>query len=224
MEIYFGQKISNERAHPKMFYFLSMVAITLGLLGLQELSSEVLTTKFLRVNGSYVQGVFYFFGLASILLSIKSFIKTLLLIFLSGKAYNFRLVISLLGIYFKVGNESLLLITSKLYLTILYLALGLSHFVTIFVLYMALPHSELLGQSVLIASLLTLMEHNPFAKSSDFSVYFRMLYNDDGLNQLINYFKERDLFKLINLDLSKKKSPSSGWLWNAEFNLVLCPV
>lgn len=196
IEIFFGQRISNDKTHPFLFYFLSMAMIVLALLGLQNIPSDFFGTKFFRINGSYALGVLYFIGLSSILLSLKSFFKAIMLLFLTGRVYNFRLVLNLFGIHFKVGNESLFLLFNKLYLTIFHLSLALSHFVFVSILYWLTPDLPLLSQSLFIALVLTLIDLNPFTES-EFSLYFKALCEDDGLNQLTAYIPNKNLLSVL---------------------------
>jgi CRP-like cAMP-binding protein len=209
-EIYFGQRISNEETHPLVFYLISMTTIALAILGMQSMDSEFLNVKFLRVEGSYALGVLYVFGLSSILLSAKSLLKTLLLLFLAGKAYNFRLVFSLLGSYLKVGNESLFLVTNRLYLTIFHGSLILCYFSFIYGIHLLAPNSEFFDQSVFIAAVLALIELNPFYGESEISLYFKALWDDDGLNQVTHYYRDKNIFSLLHDEIYL--SPQNGAL------------
>ncbi len=197
-EIYFGQRISNEETHPLAFYFISMATIVLSIFGMQNINSEFLNVRFLRVEGSYALGVLYVFGLSSILLSAKSLLKTLLLLFLAGKAYNFRLAMGLFGVYFKVGNESLFLVSNRLYLTIFHGSLILCYFSFIYVLHLLVPNSEFFDQSVFVAVVLALIELNPFYGESEISLYFKALRDDDGLNQVTHYYRDKNIFSLLH--------------------------
>lgn len=197
IEVFFGQRITNDKTHPLIFYFLSMSLIVLALLGLQSIPRDLLTTKFLRINGSYALGILYFVGLSSILLSLKSFIKAIMLLFITGRVYNFRLAVNLFGIHFKVGNESLFLLLNKLYLTIFHLSLTLSHFVGVSVLYWLSPNLPLYDQSLYIAMILTLIDLNPFSES-EFSLFFKALCEDDGLNRLTAYIPNKNLLSVLS--------------------------
>lgn len=197
-EIYFGQRISNEETHPIAFYFISIAMIVLSAFGIQNIDSEFLNVRFLRVEGSYALGVLYAFGLSSLLISAKSLFKTLLLLFLAGRVYNFRLAIGLLGVYFKVGNESLFLVSNRLYLTIFHGSLILCYFSFIYGLQLLAPNSDFLNQSVFIAVVLTLIELNPFYGESEISLYFKALRDDDGLNQVTHYYRDKNIFSLLH--------------------------
>ncbi len=201
-EIYFGQRISNEETHPLAFYLISMATIVLSIFGMQSMNSELLNVKFLRVEGSYTLGVLYVFGLSSILLSAKSLLKTLLLLFLAGKAYNFRLVLGLLGAYLKVGSESLFLVPNRLYLTIFHGSLIMCYFSFVYGLNLLAPSSEFFDQSVFVAVVLALIELNPFYGESEISLYFKALRDDDGLNQVTHYYRDKNIFSLLHDEIS----------------------
>ncbi|MBK9038107.1 MAG: hypothetical protein IPL83_02915 [Bdellovibrionales bacterium] len=164
----------------------------------------------MRVEGSYALGVLYVFGLSSILLSAKALLKTLLLLFLAGKAYNFRLVMGLLGVYFKVGNESLFLVSNRLYLTIFHGSLILCYFSFIYGLHLLAPNSEFFDQAVFVSVILALIELNPFYGESEISLYFKALRDDDGLNQVTHYYRDKNIFSLLHDEIYL--NPQNGTL------------
>lgn len=200
IEIFFGRSIALKRPLGWLFYIVMTALIAFGVLGVLDLHPDSFSIKFLRINGSYLNGLFAVFILSSAFLTIKTVMKSLLLLGLTGRVFNLSLCISLFGVYFQVGNESQFLVSNKFRFSIMHLALVCSHMATAFFLNLIIPQSDLAGHLPLIAILLTLKNLNPFSCDRDTLFYFVSLSIKSDLNLLNNYFRNKNL-NLFNIDL-----------------------
>lgn len=196
-EFSIGRRIFNKKDQPILFYILAMLSITIALFSLQRLNKESLSMIFLSINTSFLQGLFFLMIGTSILLSIKNIYKCLLLLLLTGRAYNFSFVFNGFSFYFKVQTDSLFLINNRFYLTLFHLATSLCYFPFVSAVYAFFPQLLYQNEAYSLATLLFLFSINPF-QESEVSHLLRIYFNDDTLNKISSYMPHKSLFALIN--------------------------
>ncbi len=197
LELSIGRRIVNDRERPLGFYTVSMLILIFSILSFQFFSPQWLSLSFLSVNGSYWRGLIYLFVAASILLSIKGLLKCLLLLLLTGRAYNFGFVFNWFAAYFRVRSDSLFLVNNRLYLTLFHATMALVYFPIVAFGYYLFPHIPAHGSAYSLALFLFLLELTPY-QESEFNDLFRSYFEDDTVNKLSNYFKPRPLFSLVH--------------------------
>ena len=216
-EISIGKRIFSEKERPLLFYICSMVTVVLSILSFQHFSKNWLSLDFLKIENSYATGIAFLFIFSSLLLSIKNFFKCLLLLFLTGRAYNFNLVFNGFALYFRVKSDSLFLVSQRLYIFLFYMASLLCYFPIISALYFFFPSIPYYNQVMSLGLLLLLIELNPFQESE--STYFiKTMFNDDTLNKLSRYQKEKSLISLI--DPNERRRDYGLFLVFAQFVLL----
>lgn len=196
-EMSISNRIFNESEKPHAFYLFSMIAIVGAILSLQHADHDWLSFHFLKTGGSYWSGILYVFFTSSILLTAKNLFKCLLLLFLTGRAYNFSLVFNGFALYFRVKSDSLFLVNDRLYLFLFHLAtltcffplIGSAHF-----FFPDLPH---LKETMSLAFLLFLFDLNPFQESESQSI-LKSVFNDDTVNKLAKYLKGKSLLSILH--------------------------
>lgn len=196
-ELNIGRRIFNEKDRPLLFYFLAMFVSITALFSLQNITKESFSLNFLNVNSSFIDGLFFLVVGSSVLLSLKNFYKCLLLIFLTGRAYNFALAFNGFSFYFRVRNDSLFLVSNRFYLTLFYVATSLCYFSFVGLLYFLFPHLPYQNEVLSLAMLLFLFSINPF-QESEASHLLRTYFNDDTLNKISSYLPHKSLIALIN--------------------------
>jgi CRP-like cAMP-binding protein len=196
-EFNIGKRIFNETDRPVVFYFCSMLAIVAAAFSLQDLKGSAFSFPFFHINGSFWQGLLFLFVTSSILLSCKNVFKSLLLIFLTGRAYNFAFAFNGFSLYFRVRSDSLFLISNRFYLTLFHLAASLCFFPIVSAIYLLMPQLPHFNEMQSVAVLLFLFSINPF-QESEASHWLRSLFNDDTLNKMSNYLPHRSLLSLVN--------------------------
>jgi CRP-like cAMP-binding protein len=151
-----------------------------------------------KINGSYLKGVIFTLIATSALLSLKNIYKCLLLILLTGRAYNFSLSFNGLAFYFRVKSDSLFLVNNRFFLTLFHLAVAVSSFPIAQLLVSLLPEGSQFAQPLITLSLyIFIFALNPF-QESEASNMLRSLFNDDTLTKVSNYLPHRSLLSLIN--------------------------
>ena len=196
-QVFLGKRIFNDRISPGLFYLVSMATIVLAILALGEISFDSLSLKLLHVDDSFVRSLVLFVVSGSILMSLKNFLKLFLLLFLTGRAYNFSLAFNGAFFYFRTGSESLFLISNKLYVTIFHLSVALSYFVFSAVFYWLFPDAPYKEVLFMISAVLAIVDLDPF-RPSELSQFFRALYEDENLVRLTAYLKTRSFLSLIS--------------------------
>ena len=192
-----GRRIFNEQNFPGLFYVFSMATIIAAILSFQFANSQWLNLSFLRIDGSYVRGLLFSFFMASLLLSMKCFLKCLLLIFLTGRAYNFTFTFSGFAAYFSVKSDSLFLVSNRLYIVLFHLAVTLCYFPLLGATYFFFPNLPHMNESMGLCFVLFLFELDPF-RESEISYLFRSFFNDDTLNKLSSYLREKPLLSMLH--------------------------
>lgn len=195
-ELPIGKRIFNEKARPKLFYFTAMLVLLTAILSLQRVDSTWLDFRFLSIENSYARGLLFLFLATSVLLSIKSFYKCLLLIFLTGRAYNFSLVFNGFSLYFRVKSDSLFLVNNKLFLALFYFSVTLCYFPIVLAADFFFPNWPHANEALGIAFLLFLLELNPF-QDSESNYFIKTLFNDDTLSKTSSYFKNKSLLSIL---------------------------
>jgi CRP-like cAMP-binding protein len=121
----------------------------------------------------------------------------LLLLFLTGRAYNFNLVFGPYAIYFKVKSDSLFLVSNRLYLFLFHAAVNLSVFPIIATAYFFLPNLPYMNEALSLSLLLFLFELNPF-QESEVSHLVRSMFNDDTIEKMSLYMQQKPLLSLLH--------------------------
>ncbi len=196
-ELSIGQRIFNEKDRPLLFYIFSMFSILTAILTINSFEWEWLILSFIYLDDSFITGGLFLFCGASILLSLKNFFKCFLLLFLTGRAYNFRICYSGIALYFRVKSDSLFLISNKLFLTLFHLAVVLSYFPIIGAMSFLFPEFPYYSQAMSLAVVLLLMDLNPF-QESELAFLLKSFFNDDTISRISNFMKERPLLSLIH--------------------------
>jgi CRP-like cAMP-binding protein len=195
-EISIGKRIFNESEKPLAFYVLSMIAIVSAILSLQHCNLKWLSLYFLHNNNSFLSGLIFVAFTSSVLLSAKNFFKGMLLIFLTGRAYNFGLVFNGFSFYFRVKSDSLFLVSNRLYLTLFHLAVTFCYFPIVAAVYFFFPNMPYMNDTFSLAFLLFLFDLNPY-QDSEGSYLMRSFFNDDTINKVSNYMKHKSLLSLV---------------------------
>ncbi|OFZ12520.1 MAG: hypothetical protein A2Z20_11440 [Bdellovibrionales bacterium RBG_16_40_8] len=196
-EIEVGKRIFSGEPRLLHFYFTSMITILTAILSFQMIESSAVTLKFFNLSNSFVQGLFFLFITSSILLTIKNLFQCLLLLYLTGRAYNFSFVFTGYAFYFRVKSDSLFLVSDRLYLFLYYLATSLCYFPIVACAFFFFPNLPYLNESMSLALLLCLFDLNPFQNSKT-SYLLRSLLNDDTVNRVSAYLKDRPLLQLVH--------------------------
>ncbi len=203
---YLGRRVINDAEHLFAFYSLSMLICIGAILSFQDFSKQWLTLEFLRVNASYLWGLGFLFVGSSILFSAKNILKCVLLLFLTGRAYNFGITFNGFACYFRVNSDSLFLITNRLFIFVFHIATTLCYFPLVSLFYFMFPAMPFQMEAYSLAVILALLEINPF-QESEITQFFKSIFNDDTLNKISNYMPNRPLIAVVNpFDRSRQQS------------------
>lgn len=220
-----GRRIFNDQQHPSLFYGLAMLIILTSIFSLQNLNWSWAQMEFFRIDGSYFFGLVFFSVTASFLLSFKNIFKTLLQVFLTGRAYNFGLSFNGYAVHFNVTSDALFLIESKLYLALFHLACFASPLPIAGALAFMWPDFPLLPELFQIVAFVMLLEANPF-EDNDFNQFFKAAFPDDTFRRIATLVRQKPFISVLE---TSGKDQNSGLasafhhyslLWMAAFTGV----
>jgi CRP-like cAMP-binding protein len=183
-EVNIGNRIFNESEHPILFYLLAVGCIFSVILGLGFTSASWKSIFPFDAHKNYFSAMLTIWFGASILLSLKNFFKMILLLFLTGRAYNFTFAFNGFAAYFRVKSDSLFLISDRLFLTLFHAANVLCPVLVAQLFTYFFPSSPLTGSLQSLSVWLVLLEFSPF-QESEMTSYFRMILTDDVVNRLL---------------------------------------
>lgn len=195
--MYLGKRITNDETYPNVFYFLSLAILALSFFAFKDFDIVDYKSNFLKLDGSYFNVLVFFFIFNSLMLSAKNILKCILLIFLTGRAYNFRLVFNGFAFYFKVASDSLFLISNKLYLSLLHLSVSFSYFFFTYCIYLIAPNFPNYDLILAGSFLLLLVDLNPF-QESEFNSFFKSIFQDESVFRLAHYYKSPSLLNTLS--------------------------
>lgn len=216
-ELPVGNRIFREVTRPTLFYAIAMLTILSAILSFQLVQKSWFSLAFLNISDSYLIGLAYIFLTSSVLLSLKNLFKCLLLILLTGRAYNFSFVFNGFAFYFRTKSDSLFLVSNRLYLTLLHLTLILCYFPIIGGLYFFFPNLPYINETMSLGLLLFLFDLNPF-QESEASHLLRSLFNDDTVTKLSNYLYKKPLFALVHP--GERNRDYGLYLFYTQFSLI----
>jgi CRP-like cAMP-binding protein len=110
-----------------VFPFLALIFMGVGLyLGLNAIGDFQLAKPF-RLGGSYVLGIGFFFGVFSVMMTLKTLVKTVFLLLATNKAFELKLRFTPLFIALTISNESANIIKQTSERTLYFLAVISTH-------------------------------------------------------------------------------------------------
>lgn len=196
-ELPIGRRIFNEKNYPFLFYISSMFTIISAILCFQWASAKWFNLGFLQINGSFTSGLIFTFFMASALLTLKGLFKCLMLIFLTGRAYNFNFVFNGVAAFFGVKSDSLFLVSNRLYTVIFHFAVSLCYFPIVGSMYFFFPNLPNINETMSLSFILFLFELDPF-RESEMSYMLRSFFNDDTLNKMSSYLREKSILSMAH--------------------------
>lgn len=168
---------------------LSFILGSLGL-GLVQIPSE-----FLRIDGSYVKGLLFFFAAASVLITVKTILKTILSLLLTGFRSPLKLELGLFYFGLRSHDDKIYMAGGRALGTLAFSAVASSYFFIFALASAVAPHWTRLDDVFWISSILALMDLNPFRKS-DLSSYFNIVFNQKSAVELLPYLQNRGILDL----------------------------
>jgi CRP/FNR family transcriptional regulator, cyclic AMP receptor protein len=201
---YLGRRIVNDSNHPILFYFLSLMMCVGAILSLQSFSLSWLQFNFFKIDESYAFGVAFIFICSSLLISAKNIIKAILLLFLTGRAYNLSITFNGFALYLKTSSDSLFLVHNRFFLTLFHTANFLSYFAILYGLsFFSAPYLE---NAYGLALVLLAFDSNPY-QPSEISSLLRSLIKNDMLNRMSNYLEHKSILALISPYQGRQNKP-----------------
>lgn len=175
------KKISYEKVNQVGFYFLSIFLISTSLSLLSSSDLHLLDTPLAWIQGSFSLGILFVFGFSSLLLTLKTLMKILLLLSRTGKVYNLSLKISPVGLFIKTDHQSSHLIDRVTERCLFHVSSALSYIV-FGTLLGFLPVFSNISENLFILSLgLMFWDLNPYFKS-EMSEFFKSIGSYDKNN------------------------------------------
>jgi CRP-like cAMP-binding protein len=154
--------------------------------------------SFLKYNNHYHQAFLKFAIMTSTLISLKAFLKYILLSFSVGDVYKTYLRFNLYSISFAVDESAMYTHNKKSIIIIYSIFSALAYFTLVKVFSLIMPGSIYLRDLSIIATLLTFIELDPYRKS-EFSKIFSFFYNQEQLNSMLPYIKNCSLSSSMNV-------------------------
>jgi CRP-like cAMP-binding protein len=158
---------------------------------------------FQTANKSKVQTLVLLLIFSSVLISMKSVIKTLLLFFASGKIFGAHLQITPFSISYSVNENSIYASSSKKVIISYGILNSVLYLVSFFILKDINFFSGYTNDLFIMSLMLTLIELDPY-RHSDLTKIFSYLYADDQLKSIKPYLENCTLSSLIDKGEGKK--------------------
>lgn len=179
-----------------IFFALGTLIVTLSLvIGAFALGLIEVPNGFLRVQESYVKGLLFFFATASVLVTAKTVIKTILSMFLTGARSALTLELGLFSFALRSHDDKIYMAGGRGLGTLAFLTVATSYFFIFAIASAVAPHWVLLDDLFWISAILALVDLNPFRKS-DLSSFFNIVYNRRSAVELLPYLQNRGLISL----------------------------
>lgn len=168
---------------------LSFIIGSLGL-GLVQIPAE-----FLKIDGSYVKGLLFFFASASVLITVKTILKTILSLLLTGFRSPLKLELGLFYFGLRSYDDKIYMAGGQALGTLAFSTIASSYFFIFALASAVAPHWDRLDDVFWISAILALMDLNPFRRS-DLSSYFNTVFNQKSAVELLPYLENRGLLDL----------------------------
>ena len=170
-------------------------------------------TSFLRIHESYVQGVLFFFASASILVTAKTLVKTILSLLLTGARSELKLELGLFSLAVRSEDAKIYMAGGRALGTLAFAAVASSYFFIFAVASAVAPHWASLDDLFWVSAILAMIDLNPFRKS-DLSSFFNIVYNQRSVPDLLPYLQHRGLVS------SKKNAKINDTAIYAAFSTI----
>ncbi len=179
-----------------VFFALGTLIVTLSLvIGAIFLGFIEIPSGFLKIHDSYVKGLLFFFAAASVLITAKTVIKTILSMLLTGARSALSLELGIFSLAVRSHDDKIYMAGGRGLGTLAFLAVATSYFFIFAIASAVAPHWSLLDDLFWISALLALVDMNPFRKS-DLSSFFNIVYNRRSAVELLPYLQNRGLISL----------------------------
>ena len=183
-----------------VLFALGTLIVTLSLvIGAITLGFIQIPSGFLRIQESYVKGLLFFFAAASVLVTAKTVIKTILSLLLTGARSALNLELGLFSLSIRGQDDKIYMAGGRGLGTLAFLAVASSYFFIFAIASAVAPHWSMLDDLFWISAILALVDLNPFRKS-DLSSFFNIAYNKRSAVELLPYLQNRGLFSLKSND------------------------
>lgn len=173
------QSVESRAVRPMGFYILTLLASSLGLLGLQALPESVVQVAHSWVSTTnWLSFIAQIYLISSLMLSLRYAYSAAQLYLLTGKVFNFSICLSPWGVYFQVGEEALDLSENRLFTSMFHVSHILAGWTIIQIGSLFASHEQLKGL-ILVAVIHSIWELNPFVDSSWRKLVAKLLMPSD---------------------------------------------
>lgn len=194
-----GKILGEPSALAFVLFSLGTLIVTLSFLfGALALGFVEIPTGFLLLDESYVKGILFFFAAASVLVTAKTVVKTILSLLLTGARSRLNLELSLFTFALRSQDDKIYVAGGTLLGTLAFAAIASSYFFIFAIASAVAPHWSRLDDLFWISAILALVDLNPFRKS-DLSSFFHLVYNRRSMPELLPYFRNRGFLFLKTL-------------------------
>lgn len=175
-----------------LFALATLVVTISFLIGSLSLGLVQVPSGFLRIQESYVKGIFFFFIAASVLITAKTVIKTILSLLLTGVRSTLTLELGLFSLAVRSHDDKIYLAGGRTLGALAFAAVASSYFFIFAVASAVAPHWARLDDLFWVSAILALVDLNPFRKS-DLSSFFQIVFNRSASSALLPYLQNRGL-------------------------------
>lgn len=183
-----SSRLQIKNTYPLLFYMLAMGFFLTFILSLQNAEFSWLGLNFIRVNDSFLAGILFMFIGASLILTVKSLVKIIMLLLLVKKVYDLRLVYMGYSLHLKSSLDSLGTVTNRFYLILFHITSLSTPFALIFIAGLLFPNFGFTLEAYSLATLLLILELNPY-ENSEMNEFVKSLNRDDTLNKSSAFLK-----------------------------------
>ncbi|CAN5644364.1 hypothetical protein BH10BDE1_BH10BDE1_11760 [soil metagenome] len=177
-------------------FALGTLVVTLSfLIGSISLGYVKVPNGFLHIQESYVKGLLFFFASASVLVTAKTMIKTILSLLFTGARSALNLELGLFSLAVRSADDKIYMAGGRALGSLAFAAVASSYFFIFAVASAVAPHWSRLDDLFWISAILALIDLNPFRKS-DLASFFNIVYNQRSAVELLPYLQNRGIISL----------------------------
>lgn len=153
---------------------------------------QLVSSSFLKIQGSYLLGLVFFVVAASVLASAKTIYKALAALILTGRISHVRMELNLYSLALRMHDDRLYFNADRRLAFLSVASVGLSQFFFFAVAKAVMPGWPLIEDLFVISVILALVDTNPYRKS-ELTSFFNVIYNQSSISHLLPYLKRRAL-------------------------------
>lgn len=190
------RKVSLKWSSPVVFYLFALMISSVAVFSPSGLIRAATMGNFLRIGGGYAWALPVFIASVSVMLTLKTLLKSMMVLLATGWLYRLELKVKWFGVYLSVSDHGIFHSRKKSVIVIYQLTSAFMYFFAAAIIGMLFPQNLFQDTLRAIALFLTLVDTHPYQRS-DITRLFGALMGERELRHMIPYLKSRSLLSVF---------------------------